>query len=181
MKLLIQKWKLGCWVFWRIFVFCRGSRNHRGVLSFSACLAVVLWGGCSSTGGPPAYRNLCLDRTVAKELQFLESLQVRSIRFDDVTLSRASFVLSSTGGEPGLEDFHNRAVVMDPVLGSRKVSFELKDVSLAQVYDALCEATDSVWWVDGYVVIERKLSEDEENAMEGDSSGASTGNVTGIP
>ncbi len=81
---------------------------------------------------------------------------MHSIQLSGVTLARACQSLSTAYSEPPETGFLNIALVEDPAIGAKKVNLYMKNVSLAQVYDELCEQTNSTWWVNRYIYLQPK-------------------------
>lgn len=120
-------------------------------------IAAVILSGCASIGVRQGYRNLNYGQTAAEELLILESTLLSGIQLSDVTLTRACTALSSAYSEPPATGFLNIAVVEDPaIIGTRKVNLRMKKVSLARVYDELCEQTNATWRVNRYIFLAPK-------------------------
>ena len=108
----------------------------------------VMLVGCTTSDRNQKYNALLYEKTNQSELRILESMQIPSVSFIDVSLSRVASSLSSYDIDP--TEFSNSAVIQNskPEYGERLVNICRKKVTLARLYDDICLSTDSVWWVD---------------------------------
>lgn len=119
-------------------------------------LLIVFVCGCTSPHKRPKYKALIYEKTVQRELSILESQRTKRVCFSGVTLGRVCATLSYYDIDP--EKFQNSAIIDSaiPEFGDRIVNLKTDDVTLAELYDRICEHTDSVWWVDYYIHIAPK-------------------------
>jgi hypothetical protein len=120
-----------------------------------SALILIIACGCTSHNSPK-YTALIRDKSVRSELVILESQRIPSVRFAEVTLARVCATLSSYDREP--EEFQNSAILdsASPEFGDRIVNLEMKNATLAELYDRICESTDAIWWVDHHIHIAPK-------------------------
>ena len=118
---------------------------------------LVLMSGCIFAVSRQGYRNLDYKQTVSGELKTLESTVMPSIQLSDVSLTLACQTLSAAYSELPATGFLNIALVKDVEIGMMKVNLSMKNASLAEVYDELCEQTHSTWSVNRYIYIEPRF------------------------
>lgn len=118
-----------------------------------AALLVVFVCGCSSPHTRPKYTALIYEKTVPHELAILESQRTKSVSFAGVSLGRVCATLSSYDIDP--KEFQNSAIIYSaiPGFGDRVVNLKTDGLTLAELYDRVCEHTDSIWWVDYHIHI----------------------------
>jgi len=121
-----------------------------------SALILIVACGCTSSHSGPKYTALIRDKSVRNELVILESQRIPSVRFSAVTLGRVCATLSAYDVDP--EEFQNSAILesSSPKFGDRIVNLEIKNATLAEIYDRICESTDAIWWVDHHIHIAPK-------------------------
>ena len=119
-------------------------------------LILVVACGCTLPHSSSKYTALIYNKSMRSELKILESQRIPSVRFSEVTLARVCAALSSYDIEP--EKFQNSAILesSSPEFTDRTVNLEMKNATLAELYDRICESTDVIWWVDHHIHIAPK-------------------------